>query len=206
MKTQARVLLAGTAVLALSIWFLAAGTGAADEKKDVRDAVQQVADSIEKGDAAKAKQLADEVAKAHDLEDVMNLLAKRSPQTSGKKAPTAFGVGDKPGAIKPDWIEDKLRYLGRKALPKDQLEKESAALVQMSYRTAAVAEIAKNKPTEKVKTAKHKKDWADWLDEMKKSSEELASAAKAKDATAVKNAANKLNSSCNNCHGAFRDD
>jgi cytochrome c556 len=34
---------------------------------------------------------------------------------------------------------------------------------------------------------------------------ELANAAKAKKQNEVKNAASKLNSTCNNCHGVFRD-
>ena len=34
---------------------------------------------------------------------------------------------------------------------------------------------------------------------------ELAKAAKAKEPKGVKDAAGKLNTSCNNCHGVFRD-
>ena len=47
--------------------------------------------------------------------------------------------------------------------------------------------------------------WSQWSEAMRKSADELADAAKAKAPAAIKTAAAKLNSTCNNCHGVFRD-
>ena len=52
---------------------------------------------------------------------------------------------------------------------------------------------------------KDPKDWTTWTDDMLKAAKALAAAAEKKDAKAVKDAAYKLNNSCNNCHEVFRD-
>src|SRR5437879_10037014 len=101
MKKQARVLVSGAAALSLAIGFLVVGSGgAADDKADLRSALQKIADAIEKKDSDQAKKLAEELAKSHDLEDVMHLMSKRDPGGKAK----VFGVGKKPGAISPDGI------------------------------------------------------------------------------------------------------
>ena len=54
-----------------------------------------------------------------------------------------------------------------------------------------------------------KKDPAKWkamTKDMYESSQELIKALKAKDTNAIKTAANKLNGTCTDCHGDFRDD
>jgi hypothetical protein len=202
MKQQAGVLVTGTAALSLAIGFMAAGNGgAADDKADLRDTIQKIADALEKKDSEQAKKLAEEVAKSHDLEDVMNLMGKRDPAGKAKR----FGVGKKPGAITPDGIEAKIQNMGKKPLSQPQIDKEAADLAEMAYRVAAIAEVAHAKPPEKDEPKKKKKDWLQWSGDMQKKALALAEAAKAKKPTDIKNAMTTLNSTCNECHGVFRD-
>ena len=203
MSRHVRKLAVGLGVLSLGLWFLAAGgQGVADDKADVRAAVQKVADAVEKGDADTAKKLAEEIAKDQELENVMYLMKKRD---SKGKAKGYFGVGKQPGAIKPDGIEDKTQNLGKRPLEQKQLDKESDALAEMAYRIAAIAEIAKAKPGEKADNDKKKKEWAEYAETMRKEADALADAAKTKKPAEIKAAANKIYSTCNNCHGSFRD-
>ncbi len=204
MKAHVGAIAVGAVVLTLGFWFLAAGnSGAADDKGDMRALVQKLADTIAKGDAEQAKTLAAELAQHADLEAVMYLMKKR--ENKGK-AKGYFGVGKEAGSIQPDGIEAKIINLSKRPVSDKQLDKESEALVEMAYRLAAVAEIAKAKPSEKANNAAKKKDWADYADSMRKGAGELAEGAKEKKAPAIKDAASKINSSCNNCHGSFRDD
>src|SRR5262249_32813303 len=158
--------------------------------------VQKLADALKAGDEARAKQLSDEIAGAGELLPVMNTLEKRDPK--GKKL--AFGVGKKPGTITPDGIEAKIQSLSRKAQPQKMIDKEAEDLAEMAYGVEAIALVAKAKVPEKDTGMKKKKDWLEWCDAMQKSAGDLAEAAKNKNPAAVKNAAAKLNSSCNNCH------
>jgi len=204
MKAHVGAIAVGAVVLTLGFWFLAAGnSGAADDKGDMRALVQKLADTIAKGDAEQAKTLTAEIAKDADLKAVMYLMKKR--ENKGK-AKGYFGVGKEAGSIQPDGIEAKIINLSKRPVSDKQLDKESEALVEMAYRLAAVAEIAKAKPSEKANNAAKKKDWADYADSMRKGAGELAEGAKEKKAPAIKDAASKINSSCNNCHGSFRDD
>jgi hypothetical protein len=198
---RARMLAAGAGILALATGFLAVGSsGAGDDKNDAREAVQKIADAIQKGDADQAKMLAGEVAKDGELEPIMYLMKKRD---SKGKAKGYFGIGKTPGAIQPDGIEPKLLNMAKR-VPQAEVDKQSEALAEMGYRIAAIAEIAKLKPNDKA--AKKKQEWAQYADTMAKAGAELAEAAKEKKATAVKAAAAKAVSACNNCHGSFRDD
>jgi cytochrome c556 len=190
------VWLAGSAVLAVGLWFLAAGQ-AADEK-EVRDAILKLADLVEKKDPAGVKKEGEAVAKKHELDEVMYLFKHRTKK--------GLGVGAKPGAIMPDGIEDKLRDLARRALPQDRLDKEAADLARMGSVTAAIAEVAQYKCTvEKREGDKDPKKWQEFIAEMRQTALDMAEAAKAKKPNEVKATATKLNTNCNNCHGIFRD-
>ncbi len=198
---RSSALILGTAALVLGMGLLAASSrSAAEGKEQVKQDVQALADALEKGGQAQATKLAAEVAKAHELEDVMNLMALRKP--TGKK-PT-FGVGKMPGQIKPDGIEAQITNLRKRVNPQ-KVNQDSEALTEMAYRIDAIAHVAVQKPVDAVKTAKQKQDWETWSKEMIHGSQELAKAAKNKNAAGVKAAAAHLDASCNNCHGAFRD-
>jgi hypothetical protein len=201
MKKRARVLVLGATVLSLAIGLLAvADSGAADDKADLRATVQKLADAIQKKDMDQANKLAQQLAKG-DLEDVMHLMNKRD--TAGKAK--VFGIGKKPGAITPDGIEAMIQNLSKRPKSQAQLNKESSALEDMGYRIAGIAAVAHAKPPEKDEPKKKKADWMEWSTEMEKTAIALADAAKAKKPVDVRNAAAKLNTNCNNCHAAFRD-
>jgi hypothetical protein len=203
MKSQARTLVVGATLLALGLWLLAAGgRGLADDKADLRGSIEKAAAAIEKGDMPEAKRIADEIGKSSvEIEAVMNLMGKRIA-ASGKGG---LGVGKKPGGILPDGIELKIIDLAKKALPPARLDKESEALVELGYRVAAIAEVAKAKPPEKDEAGKTKKDWLEFADGMRKAADGFIEAAKEKKGPAIKAAASKLNASCTNCHSKFRD-
>ena len=202
MKIRRHMLVVAATSIALAACLLSArGRTVAPGDTDYRAAIQKLADAIKKHDTAQAKLLAEDLAKSGELLGVMNTLEKRDP--AGKKL--VFGVGKKPGSISPDGIEAKIQSLSRKPQAQKLIDKESADLAEMGYRVAAIAEVARIRVPEKDEGMKKKKDWIEWCDAMRTSAEEFAEAAKAKNPSGVKTAAAKLNSSCNNCHGVFRD-
>lgn len=202
MRKCVSTLAAGAVALTLSMAYLATASGSATLVPDAKSTVLKIAEALEKGDAAAAKKLAEDAAKAEDLGDVMNLMGMRRAAKS-----KGLGVGDKPGAITPDGIEAKLIGLskGTKPVPQAQLNKEADALAQLAFRVAAIGHIARLKAPEKDQGDKKKKDWLEWSETMAKSAEDLGKAAKDKNAEAFKAAAVKLQATCNNCHGTFRD-
>jgi Cytochrome C' len=201
MTMHVRLLSVGIGILVLGFWSLATVrvTAAADEG-GIKGAVQQVADALEKGNEADAKKHAEEIAKGHDLEDVMNLMSLRRPNV---KKPV-FGFESASTPKNQDGIEAKVTALSKKVDPQ-KVSGESEALFQMAYRIKAISQVAQAKVPEKDEGAKKRKDWIEWAGDMQKSAQDLADAAKSKDAEAVHKAAKKLNSTCNNCHGTFRD-
>jgi cytochrome c556 len=199
MMTHARLLIAGAGLLVLGLGILAAGGRAADDK-DSRQALRKAADLIEEGKMDEAKKAAKDIAKKYELDDVMHAFQLRTKKGEG--------LGDKPGAITPDGIEAKLIGLAKaKPMGAKQLEKEAAALARAAYISAAIAEVAKFKVPERdpKEPKKNPKVWEALSKDMGEASLELAKAAKARDPKGVKDAASKLNTSCNNCHTDFRD-
>jgi len=143
---------------------------------------QKIADALEKKDSDQAKKLAEEVAKNHDLEDVMHLFKPRKDK--------GLGIGAKAGAVKPDGIELKVIALAMNEPPKKELEESSADLARAAYVAAAIAEVALVQTEEKAK-GKSPKDWKNWAEGMRQGAIELADAAKAKKPADVKKAAEK---------------
>jgi hypothetical protein len=208
MSTHLRFLVASSVTLAVGLWMVAGlGSGITlDDKKGKaapgpRDEVRKIADALEKGDTSAAKTQAKAVAsKVDDLDDIMHMFSPRKPDGTGGE-----GIGAKPGAIKPDCIEVKIQYLGKRVLA-SELKNDTVALQRMAYISAAIAEIAQNKcPIEKKMGEKDPAKWKKWTDEMRESALELAKAIKAADAAAVKKTAFKLDNTCRECHGVFRD-
>jgi cytochrome c' len=203
MRTH-KVLAAGAALLGLAVVFLAAGR-AADEK-DLKANLEKVVktaadkpDTVMKAgaDFAKANKIDND-----SIKDVMDYLGKRDP--SDPKA-VGWGVGKKPGDIKPDGIELKLREMAKKKPNADQIAKEKDALIELANRSAAVGSIALASPPKKNLPGKSVADWKKWSEDMVKSSKEFQKAVKGGDIATIKDAAVKLNSSCVDCHGTFRD-
>jgi hypothetical protein len=197
MRTR-KVLTAAAAAVALGLVFLA-GSQAADDKGP-REDVDKLA-AVAGKEPAELQKKADAFAKNLDaLEDVMNLLKKRDKAGKG-----GFGIGAKPSGGMDDGIEVRIQNLGRKAPTAAQLKKDKDDLIQMADRTAAIAAIALAKTPAKKVGDKDPKDWKEYSDEMIKQARELRKAIEGEDPKAVKEVAAKLNSSCTNCHGKFRD-
>jgi len=195
MRTH-KVLAAGAAVLTLGIVFLA-GSQAADDKGP-REDVERLA-ALAAKDPADLHKKAEAYAKNLDsLEDVMNLLKKRMKDGKG-----GFGIGPKPTGQPNDGIEARIQNWGKKAPGAAEL-KDKDALVQMTERTQAIGEIALAKPP-KAAPGKDPKEWKEYSEEMIKGSADLRKAIEGGDPKAIKDVANKLNASCTNCHGKFRD-
>ena len=90
-------------------------------------------------------------------------------------------------------------------MSKAQVGEGAGRLVELANRTAAVGSISLASPPKKNLPGKDPKDWKKWSEEMVKAAKEFEKAAKGGDAKTIKEAAVKLNSSCVDCHGTFRD-
>jgi hypothetical protein len=189
------VLAAGAAVLALGIVFLATSQ-AANEAADV----DKLADVAAKSPADLPKKAAEYAKNVDALEDVMNLMKKRMKNGKG-----GYGVGPKATGAQDDGIEVRIQNFGKRSPGAAQLKKDKDALMQMVHRTSAIAEIALAMTPKKKEGDKDPKDWKEYANEMIKQSQALGKAIEAADPKAVKDTANRLNASCTNCHGKFRD-
>ena len=198
MNTRVRIgALIGTLAV-LGLLFVLTRSGNAGGEKDLAGSIKQIAALIEKGDNAAAAKHAKALAKDTDLEDVMFSFKPRKKK--------GIGVGKTPGAIKPDGIEQQFMELSKdELLPQASLDKEAAALEQMGYVTAAVAEFAIAKPPEKDLGQKTAKAWGGYAKEMREAAQGFAVAAKSKSPASVHKAAERVNNACNSCHMVFRD-
>lgn len=172
------------------------------QDKVVTESVGKLAGDSSKKSWADLSKDGSAVAKKHELVDVMNLfkLRKVGAKTSG------WGVGEKPGTIMPDGIEAKIINMTKNAMAPATLTKQAPDLIQMAERVAAIAAATIHQCPEPVKKgAKDPAKWKEWMEDMYKGSQELSKAVKAMKPDDVKKAANKLNASCTECHGVFRD-
>src|SRR6476620_11417397 len=86
---------------------------AADERQEAAEAINKQANDVGKKDwSALSKQGAD-VAKNHELEDIMNLMKLRRKNPRGPGFVGGGGIGDMPGGILPDGIEAKIINLSK---------------------------------------------------------------------------------------------
>jgi Cytochrome C' len=97
-------------------------------------------------------------------------------------------------------LEEKFRSLAKKKLTDANVKKSAKELVLLGYRTAVLAEVV----DEYAPKQKKAQQWHELSMQMRDASIELAQAAKKKDAAAIFKAGEKLDSSCTQCHSAFR--
>lgn len=185
-----------TAVAAAAlVW---SGPSGAGDAKALQASIDKIAAALKKGDKDGAKSMADALAKkTEEIAEVMDLFKPR------KKG--GFGVGEKPGSVEPDHIDQLLvKMSGPNPPAPATLKKHAAALEQMAYRTAAIALISGAKAPEKNQGKKTRKDWIAWSTEMHDGAIALAEAAKAMKVADIKSGASKTYGACANCHGVFR--
>ncbi len=202
MRTRARVLALGVGA-ALALGLLAVpGMSAADDDKALAQTLDKLADAT-KDPKALHKEAAEVAKKLDMLDDLMNLMKKRI--LKGGQPTQGVGVGPKPTGQADDGIEARIQNLGKKAPTKEVLAKDADALEQMARRVAAIGAVTLAKAPAKKVGNKDPKDWKEQSEEMTKLALDLAKAVKSKEPKAVKDAASKLNATCTNCHGTFRD-
>jgi hypothetical protein len=202
-----RTLLRGgmVALAALGCGWLMLSARADDDDKAIHDGVLKIAAALEKGEKGAAPKLAEGIAKkAEEPGDFMELLSPRKKKKEGQGYTGGFGVGIKPGAITPDGIEQMLISLGRDGRSQAKAEKEAEALEKMAYRIAAVMEVALQKVPQKAVGPKTPKLWITSATTARDAAYELAAAARQKSGAALKAAASKVNTGCNNCHSEFK--
>jgi soluble cytochrome b562 len=189
-----KVLPAGAAVLALGVvFFTAAQAGEREDIDKLADVAAKSPDDLQKKADAYAKNL-------DSLEDVMNLLKKRTKDGKG-----GYGIGPKPTGQMDDGIEARIQNYAKKAPTAADLKKQKDDLLQAMNRVKAVAAVGNAKTPTKKMGDKDPKDWKEYIEEMSKQADALGKAIESGDPKQVKDAASRLNGSCTNCHGKFRD-
>jgi hypothetical protein len=197
--SNARNWIAAMIVAAVGGAILLTGASGAGENKEIRDGIDKIATTLQKGDKDGAKKEAMALVKRLKLEDVADAMDLFKP-----RAKHGFGVGEK-GSFTPDGIEQAIAKFYRDAPAAGTLSKNSVAFEQMGYRIAALGLVASARPPEKFMKDQSPKDWSSWSNDTVEGGLALATAAKAKVAPDIKSAASKLYSTCNSCHTKFRN-
>jgi len=207
MKKSTRGMYCGALALILGMG-LVARSRADDEEvpKNVRDAIMKIAGLLDKGKLEDAKKEAAAIAKTAgydgskpgSCESLMHVFAVRVKK--------GFGVGTKPGMIKPDGIEAKIQVLGddKKKLTDKTLKNESADIKTLALVSAAIGDIAVEATPKKDDGKKKAADWKKWSQEMHDYGLKLAEASGKSDTKAVQIAARNLDGSCTSCHEVYR--
>jgi len=135
-----------------------------------------------------------------DIGDLMNLLKPKAKGGEGIAPALQSNIRLK-GAL--NGIEEKIRALAKKKQTDDRAASEAQELTLLGYKMAVLGELTvfhaapqKGKGTQK--------EWNELSFQMRDSSLDMAAAASKKDAEGTFNAANKLNSTCSQCHSLFR--
>lgn len=151
---------------------------------------------------AKDASFADDAKKAAGSLELDPVMHAFKPRARG-----GFGVGDKAGLVpaNQDGIEAYLPALSKKGLAAADAGKLGEPIVVMANRVLAIAEVSDHLWPESKESAKSKKKWLELNQLMKDGAKELAEAVTSKNYAGVKKAAGKLNTSCSECHSAFRD-
>jgi hypothetical protein len=184
-------------VLAVGLWGLSLTTNTSRASLDAatNEAVNGIADMLEKNDTAGAKKAAAALAK-EDYENVMHGFKPRNKK--------GIGVGTKPGAVTPDGVELKINAIARDGITAPVLAKEKDALVRMGYVTQAMGQYTLAKPWEPDQGKKTKQAWNEWAEKLAATAQEFTAAAKAGSAADTTKAAKNIKNTCDGCHAVFK--
>ncbi len=166
--------------------------------------IKKLADQVGKKNWDELAKEGEAVAKKYD--DLLDIMHVFKPRSKDAKV-SGIGIGDMPGAIIPDGIEQKIiRMAGRVGVTEQDMAK-APALKRMAEIAAAVAAAAVHKPNKEAqKTKDDIKKWQDLSKEMHDSSLELIKALESKNRVQAKAAVMKLHGTCTECHGKYRED
>jgi hypothetical protein len=174
----------------------------AAQDKAVVATIEKQADDVGKKDWTALTKQGEEVAKKHELMDIMNLMKLRN--APGKVQ--GMGVGKEPGKIKPDGIDAKIINMSRNPMAQATLNREQPDLIRLAQITAAIASATIHQcPVDKKMGDKDPATWKKGMEEMHKASMDLIEALKKKDPKEVQKATFKLRGTCTDCHTIFRD-
>ncbi len=191
MRIEARLLAVSGMVLAMATLSFA-------EPPDGPQAeIRKIAEALEKGDMKTAQSMGKALAEKAEMEDIMHMFSLRSSKGEG--------VGPTANAIKPDGIEAKLLSILKRPMSAEQLKSEGPAIERMAYIAAAIGETVVHKAPKDKKGEMDPAKWKLWCEEMSKTGVALGKEIKGGNAKKVMEAAIKLDSTCKNCHGVFRD-
>ena len=188
------------AVLALALCGVTVNVGRGDDDDDkLKEAVAAAKVVIIKNLSGVDGPAAMKLAKDHKMEATMKLF---KPKSKG-----GIGVGSLTSAGHKDSIELLIRDYALKSPTKAEVTKNADDLLKAAQATAVIAELTPHwGPAKDLPGGKTQAKWKALTKDMKEGSADLVAAAKAKDDKAVATAAQKLNSSCAECHKIFRDD
>jgi cytochrome c556 len=184
------VLAAGIVVLAISSTFSACDEEEQKATKEAQQDILKLVDAKDKGNGD-AKAQVEAIHKKYDeLKPVMNIF---KPRDKG-----GIGVGPKG---KGDGIELRIKAWGSKRPPSPTDLKRMANEIERAAKIAlAVADVA-----DLYVPKKDPDKWKKYNQDMREGAEEWAKAARSGDPAQFKKASNKLDASCTDCHGDFRD-
>ena len=152
---------------------------------------------------------APEVNKLADMAGDPAALKKESAAISAKfellPIMWAFKPKSKSGIMPGQGIELNLLKLGKKPLPAGELATRAPELKRMAEVTRGIAEVTPAYASKFTKTAKEAAQWKGFAADMQKESDGLLAAIKSKNPKSIKDAANHVNATCNDCHEKFRD-
>jgi cytochrome c556 len=154
------------------------------KRKAAWDGVLKMVEALAKGDAPGVK-AGEAVARKADEVHLMNLFL---PSRKG-----GLGVG---GKHTPDGIEAWMIAPARRAPSKTELEAKAAELEKAAQSIQSVGQVIQGKRPGR---------WAAWSRELTDAARDLALAARARKADEVKTIASRITSSCNRCHGVYRE-
>jgi hypothetical protein len=191
MKKMLRLAVVSLSCLSL-ILLVFIGNSFSQNKDKLAQAVDEVADALEKGDVKTAEKKAEAIAKNQgEVYEVMLLFKDRDKK--------GFGVGPNEAGIQPDGIEKKIRAIANAPLNPMQLKAEADALVRLAYRSAAAAKIAEYLPNNRKPAL-----WLRFARENYQSSMDLVKDIRSEKVNNVKTTVSKINAGCNSCHSEFR--
>ena len=141
------------------------------------------------------------LGKYSDISELMNLLKTKSKGGEGLAPALQSNIRLK-GAL--NGVEEKIRALAKKKLSEDRIGTEAEELSLLGYKLAVLGDITIFYSQGAKKGKGTAEEWNRLCNAMRDDSLSLATAAAKKDAQATFKAADKLNSTCTECHSVFR--
>jgi hypothetical protein len=198
MTTKVRLALASVLLAAMLGLLCASNAMSGGPDKAVGAAIVKLGDAVKKGDADATKKMAVKINGMKELEDLPDLMHLFKPRNKG-----GMGWGSKAGTNPAtDGLEKKIQEYAKNVKANEATDPNNE---EAGYWLSAMAEIVRLRTPEKdMAGGKTKKAWNDFADATRAAADGFTKAAATKNAGAIKTAADKLNTTCLNCHSKFK--